>query len=230
MLKFHPNQPFPILSVDDYSYRDLQLHSEQADRWLGLNIPGVETTLERRGCRLKARGENSSQQLWIGLAAQSLLTPYIEIRNLIEKLSLRDGSTVVDLGAGYARMGFVIGRHYPKLKFIGFEYVGERVQEALRVINDFYYPNVSVEHVDLSAKSFRLPKADAYFIYDYGTSTAINKSLFELKRISTENHILIVARGVLCHELIETQHSWLYKRSRNLGRASIYSSLSLEKA
>ena len=40
---------------------------------------------------------------------------------------------VVDLGAGYGRMGLVIAKHYPTLSFWGVEYVAERVAEGNRV-------------------------------------------------------------------------------------------------
>src|SRR5690606_13371721 len=123
---------------------------------------------------------------------QSMLTPYIEIRILLESLQLPSGSRVVDLGAGYGRMGFVIGKNYPQLEFIGYEMVPERVEEACRVLNRFAYPNVRMEECDLSAPSFRPEPADCYFLYDYGTRADVEKTLLDLQSIARARPITVV--------------------------------------
>lgn len=210
MKKFVRSNPFPVWQTGSYTYDEAQAHSAEVDDWLGLQIAKVEAALCETGCRRRAPDAQAErQQLWIGLAAKSLLTPYVEIRKLLENLRLREGSVVVDLGAAYGRMGFVIGKAYPALRFIGYEYVGERVAEATRCLQKHRIKNAKVEHADLTSASFRLPVADVYFIYDYGTEKAIEKTLYDLKRISKTHPITIVARGKACHDAIKTRHNWL---------------------
>jgi hypothetical protein len=210
MISFGPNTPFPIVSEGDLSYREAQGHSVTVDTWLGLNTAPVETALAQFGCRL--RPSNSSgehQELWIGLALNSLLTPYTEIRTILAQLDPADGETIVDLGAGYGRMGFVISRHYPQTKFIGYEYVGERVKEGMRCLKNLQNLDIKLIHADLSCQDFSPAPAQYYFIYDYGSSKAIEKTLHDLRRIAKEWAITVVGRGRSSRDAIERNHPWL---------------------
>src|SRR5450631_2040342 len=126
MLKFSRRDPFPLLRYDDKSITDARVraHSDQVDTYLGLQIEKVEKKLRIHGCRIKVLiAREKPQELWIGLAAKRFLTPYTEIRTILALLKPKQGCTIVDLGTAYGRMGFVIGWHYPKIKFIGYEYV-----------------------------------------------------------------------------------------------------------
>src|SRR4051812_38668519 len=159
MPPFDPRNPFPFKEFGSISYADEQLHAHAADLWLGLDVAAVERELSARGCRMRApAASGDEQQLWLGLAASSLLTPYIEIRRSLEALGVRAGLTIVDLGAAYGRMGFVIARCFPGARFIGYEYAGERVREGGRALDRFARSaaraDASLRHVDLSATEF----------------------------------------------------------------------------
>lgn len=225
MLQFHPNDPYPLFSAEDFSYSEIQSHSEAVDRWLGLQVEEIEYSLAKVGCRSRAPGSGGEhQQLWFGLASRSLLTPYSEIRSLLARLQLQPGSTVVDLGAGYGRMGFVIGRHHPSVSFIGYEYVGERVREARRCLEKMNYSSARMVHADLSSPTFNPEPADHYFMYDYGTQKAIEKTLHDLRRIARRRPITIVGRGRHCRMAIESRHYWLAKKFplEPEGRTTVY--------
>lgn len=216
MLKFSSKNPFPLVRYGDKSITEARVraHSDQVDAYLGMQIEKVEKKLRIDGCRLKASiFRKETQELWIGLAAKRFLTPYTEIRTILSLLKPEQGSTIVDLGAGYGRMGFVVGRHFPKIKFIGYEYVGERVKESKRCLNRLGYPLVKFKHADLSSMEFQPITADYYFIYDYGTTEAIKKTLVDLKRIAQEKLITVVARGRDSRDFIEEHHAWLAKRA-----------------
>jgi len=211
---------------DDKSITEARVraHSDQVDAYLGMQIEEVEKKLRSDGCRLKASGfHEKTQELWIGLAAKRFLTPYTEIRTILSLLKPEQSTTIVDLGAGYGRMGFVVGRHYPKVKFIGYEYVGERVKESKRCLNRLGHPLVKFKHADLSSMEFQPATADYYFIYDYGTSEAIKKTLVDLKKIAQEKPITVVARGRDSRDFIEEHHLWLTKRA--LPKSYIYFSI-----
>jgi hypothetical protein len=238
MLNFSAADPYPLLDPAQYSTQELQRHSEGVDRWLGFEISGIEERLSRQGC-LERPGQRSgtAQQLWFGLATQMLLTPYVELRSLLEKLGPKAGEKIIDLGAAYGRMGFVIHRHYPDLLFVGYEFVGERVRETKRVLQRVENSHcdrkqaglpktqIRLEHADLSLKNFRPEHAQIYFIYDYGHIAAIEKTLYDLRRIAERMSIRVVARGRNCRALIDRHHSsWLLNAfpGEAEGRVSIY--------
>lgn len=225
MLKFHPSSPFPFVDPATHTYAEAQMHSAEVDRWLGFRLAPIEGALSESGCRLRApEGSGEKQELWFGLDPQSLLTPYTEIRYLLEKLNLQSGQTVIDLGAGYGRMGFVVNRHFPGVRFVGYEYVGERVQEAKRLFNLHGLKDCFVQHADLSSSKFIPLSADFYFLYDYGTLKAIEKTLYDLKRIARSRVVTLIARGRHCRYLIDRSHPWLKKAHplESESRVSIY--------
>lgn len=231
-MRFNPADPFPLSLSAIETYQDLQMHSCEADRWLGLNIEKIEADLQASGCRLRAQqASGEHQQLWIGLAPKSLLTPYVEIRRTLEALQLPKGSVIADLGAAYGRMGFVIGRYFPELKFIGYEYVGERVREFRRCASRFGFKNIEMHHVDLCSPQFKIDEADVYFIYDYGTPKAISKTLHDLRRISASREIHVIVRGNACHQIVETNHSWLSRKvdAPSGLKSSVFHSKNLEQ-
>jgi ubiquinone/menaquinone biosynthesis C-methylase UbiE len=149
------------------------------------------------------------QEYWVGLNIQSLLTPYTEIRELLHRLAIQPGQKLIDLGAGYGRIGFVMGHCYPESSFIGYEAVEERVQETLRCLERLSYPKVRMEQADLSAPEFKPEAADIYFIYDYGTRAAVEKTLEDLKEVARLHPITVVGRGRLSRDAIERHHPWL---------------------
>ena len=226
MLKFSSKNPFPLLRNPDKGITPARIraHSDLVDTYLGMQIEQVEKKLRVQGCRQKASDfPDEPQELWIGLAAKRFLTPYTEIRTILSLLKPKPGTTIVDLGAGYGRMGFVVGKHYPKNKFIGYEYVGERVKESNKCLKRLKYPLVKFKHADLSSEEFQPVTADYYFIYDYGTVEAIEKTLYDLKIIAKNKSITVVARGRDSRDLIERNHSWLAKRA--LHKSHIYFSI-----
>jgi len=203
MLKFDPRDPFPLTSPGQCTYREAQLHSEKVDLWLGLN---TEVT-ERKISQSQAR--EPDQELWIGLPPQTLLTPYTEIRSILEILKLRPGSILVDLGAGYGRMGLVIERHYPEISFLGYEWVAARVEAAQALFPQTPLTRVHLIVADLNDPDFKPISADAYFIYDFGSRAAIEKTLQDLRSIARERSITVVGRGRGCRDAIERNHPWL---------------------
>jgi hypothetical protein len=199
-MKFSENDPFPLLEGE--SYAEERRHSAEADRWLGLRVLEIEVTLRR---------ENTppGQELWIGLDPESMQTPYTEIRRMLAKLAPPPGSRLVDLGAGYGRIGFVIGRHYPEIDFIGIEFLPERLEEARRCLSLHGYRNARMLQADLRSPEFRPPPAEFYFLYDFGSREAIGKLLGDLREIAHQKPITVVGRGRASRDAIERDHPWL---------------------
>src|SRR4051794_33235374 len=126
MLVFDPANPFPLVEESALTYPEAQAHSAEADRWLGIETERIEALLPKRS--------PADQEHWLGLPVQALLTPYTELRRILESLKPAPGDTVIDLGAGYGRLGFVLARHFPEARFVGYECVAERAEEANRCL------------------------------------------------------------------------------------------------
>lgn len=228
---------FPLIPDSSSTYAEAQIHSEWVDSVLGLE---TEATEQRIAGRMNAEGsahyQNQSrkeEQYWLGLPVRSLLTPYSEIREILTRLPLKPGETVVDLGAGYGRMGFVIGEHYPGVHFVGYEFVRERVEAGQLVLRDRYgQDNLQLYEVDLSDPGFTPIPAAHYFIYDYGSRKAIEKTLQDLRYIARERPITVIGRGRASRDAIEKNHPWLSQivSPAHYPHYSVYRSAQLSEA
>ncbi|WII72233.1 class I SAM-dependent methyltransferase [Bdellovibrio sp. 22V] len=202
MIIFSSQDPFPLLTLGSYSYKEAQNHSVIADEWLGFQISATEENIRRQN-------KLPEQQNWEHLSEQAFQTPYIELRNILELLTLKPGDHIVDLGCAYARMAFLILRHFQGVQFTGYELEKERVLEALRVLGPQSSQDIKILPQDLSALSFKAPAADVYFIFDYGTEAAVKKTLEDLKAVASARSVRVVARGRLSRFLIHRDHPWL---------------------
>ena len=213
MVKLSPE----LFTAFDASYEGAREHSEIVDGILGFNVPGIEKNLLDQALASSPNGSHKTwgqsihngNQTWVGLSHQTLQTPYSELKQICELLNPADGSRLVDLGAGYGRMGLVLNVFYPKAFFIGYEYVQERVEEGKRVLleNNCHHSSLHVQ--DLTAADFQLPEADFYFLYDYGTVAHIRKTIAQLEMMALKKHFKVIARGKGTRSLIQYEHPWL---------------------
>lgn len=217
-LALDPDDPFPLADERLVDYAAAQEHAAEVDAWLGLRTEEVERSLPRDA--LAATG----QQLWLDLPVRGLLTPYTELRALMEHLKPAAGSLVVDLGAGYGRLGFVVARHCPGVSFLGYEFVAGRVGEGNRCLEAHGHAGSRLEQADLSSRTFRPVPADVYFLYDYGTREAIEKTLEDLRQVARTQPITVVGRGRASRDAIERRHPWLSQvvAPEHATHASIY--------
>lgn len=195
-----PNDPFPLVRLTRELYPAAKRHAAGVDELLGLRVKETEARL---------RDPRDGQQRWLGTHPSVFLTPYVELRAWLEQVAPKAGETVVDLGAGYGRLGFVLARHYPEVSFLGFELVPERVEEGSRALARFGARHARLEVADLAAAAFMPPAAEVYFVYDYGTREAIEKTLADLREIAKGRPIRVVGRGRAVRDAIERRHPWL---------------------
>ena len=190
-------------------------HSELIDGILGLDVFGVEQKLFRRARALLPRGDIASwgrrmhevNQTWVGLHPKTLLTPYSQIYKILNLLNPKEGQVFVDLGAAYGRVGLVLKSFCPKAKFLGYEYVKERVTEGNRMFEKLHCPNAKLIAQDLFDDDFEIPEADFFFIYDFGLPSQIEKTIKQLSKISQLKRIKIVVRGDASTELLSKNFS-----------------------
>ncbi len=197
------------MTYDDCTYQEAQEHSVEVDNWLGFQTAEVENSLLSSQDYNVQADKDIPVQFWRGLPVQALQTPYSEIRWILNLLNLKPNETVVDLGCGYGRMAFVIGKHHPDVNFVGYELVAERVAEGNRVLGCFDYPRSKILTQDLTAPDFIPLKAKHYFLFDFGSAAAVDKALEDLKKIAKGQSINIVARGRYIRHRIYQAHPWL---------------------
>ncbi len=191
------------------------LTDEQIDDRLGFQIERVEASIRPL----------AGVELWQSQGPRVFQTPYAELADILRYLALPAGARIVDLGAGYGRLGIVTAALQPELHFTGYEISTERVAEGRRVYSESGLDPAQLKVADLAAEHFRLPAADAYFLYDFGTREAVEKVLIDLKYLAVKMPGLrVVGRGRRSRDLIERGHPWLSQVNppRHMGNFSIY--------
>lgn len=209
-MEFLPEDPFPLLPEGAVPYEDEKKHSALVDEWLGLRVSATE-----KGLRPGA----DEHERWIKQGPSTFMTPYTELRRIFHALAPAPDSHIVDLGAAYGRIGFLLARHYPGTQFTGYELVPERVNEGRRVLALQNCSRAKLLQADIG--NLEIPPAEIYFLYDFGTRAAVNLCLEKLKKRSP---FILVGRGGLVRDLIAREHPWLgeVQEPRHAHHYSIY--------
>jgi hypothetical protein len=194
---FDPLDPFPLLLNLEGTYEAAKLHSARADDFLGFRIFETEARLV------------NDRIPWAGLAPATLLTPYTELRFLLNRIAPEPGFRLIELGSGYSRLAHVLQRHHCGARYQGFEMVAQRAAEAVRVLEARGVQNASVECGDLLCrKSF--PEGDCYFLYDLSADWEDTENvLTRIGEVARTRRILVIGRGLATRTWIERKHPWL---------------------
>lgn len=196
MREFDPQDPFPLWP--DYGpalYAMAKKHAAAADAWLGMDVETTESRLV---------DPRDGEERWIGRHSSIFLTPYVELREMLERIQPKPGETIADLGARYGRLGFVMARHFPECAFRGYEIVPERVRAGAKALQKFGARLATLETADL--REIKIPEAQIYFIYDFGSRESVARTLDRLKNAGP---IRVVGRGRAVRDAIERHHPWL---------------------
>lgn len=192
------------------------LTSPEIDQYFGLMVIDTERDLYQKARALRPEGNldnlghvlHGGHQTWVGLEPETLQTPYPELVQMCDLLKPKAGQSMIDLGAGYGRLGLVMDRLYPGVKFTGYELVEERVVEGNRVFKDQGLDGELITQ-DLTEENFELPHADYYFLYDYGKTAHIRRTLKQLEVLSETKKFKVIARGKGSRSIIDYEHPWL---------------------
>lgn len=137
-------------------------------------------------------------QTWVGLDFQILQTTYHDLKNIFETLRPGNNQRIIDLGAGYGRLGIFLHHFYPRTEFLGLELVEERVREGNRLLSLLGSIEKKMKVCDLS-KISELPEGDIYFIYDFGSVDHIKHILEMLKPTSKKT---LVVKGKIARQVM----------------------------
>lgn len=190
-------------TTHDLSKRHL---SSQIDLQLGFNIKQIEEILQTRAKQIAPDKQfdqwgpslHDGAQTWIGLDFQILQTTYHDLKNLFDILHPKAHEKIIDLGAGYGRLGIFLHHFYPMTEFLGLELVEERVKEGNRILSELGSFGKKMETCDLS-KISQLPEGDIYFIYDFGSIEHITKILEMLKYTPKK---MLVVKGRIARQVM----------------------------
>jgi hypothetical protein len=195
---------------DNMSDREYSIVLDEA---LGFEIVSVEDTLSSQYRTYnehhkddKAKKHYEGTQAWIGLHPQILQTPYAEILDFLTLLEKFKINKLVDLGAGYGRVGIVQAAVFPDSEFIGYEIVEDRVKEGQRVFEQLGLVNHQLLSKNILDSDFELPKADVYFIYDFSDPGDLKYILNMLSDIIFKEEFFIVAKGAGVRSMISNKY------------------------
>ncbi|MFM8315677.1 MAG: phosphatidylglycerol lysyltransferase domain-containing protein, partial [Deltaproteobacteria bacterium] len=155
------------------------------DEALGLNADRVTEALNSVDTE-ELKKKYGEEQIWAGFGNRNLLTPYFEFQNIIEKLNLKPGQLLVDLGSGLGRQGIFLGLTRPDVNFHGYEIVEERVLESERTAKALELPNVKFSRQDLSDPRFKPEAADVYYAFNPVSGSTFLKILNDLREQSVK--------------------------------------------
>jgi hypothetical protein len=116
---------------------------------------------------------------WIGLHPSTLQGPWSHFSDLVTRLNLPPGSTIADMGTAYGRFGFVVGQQFPKLNFVGYEYLEHRVAPSQAAASELGFSNVRFVQADFSAPTFKPVQADVFFTYWSSGQQGVMEGLFD---------------------------------------------------
>lgn len=203
---------------ESYSYSEARAFSRELDQKLGFRIESIEAQILK----------NNPHTPWAGLDPQALQTPYPEIRMMLEALNLQPGQTVIDLGAGYGRMGLVGAIFHPDVRFLSYEISRDRAQEGQRMyrllLQELSSKPFGLVEADVTRSDFMIPHAEVYFIYDFSDLDSIIRVLDQIKGYAKKSTIKVVGRGRRTRDQIERHEPWLSQviEPEHLGNFSIY--------
>jgi hypothetical protein len=193
-------------------------HSAFLDDFLKINSFEIETKLANENKR--------ESKTWVGLDPQTLQTPYSEIWSFLSFLGQFNPEHIVDLGAGYGRVGIVMKMMMNNCHFSGYEFIEERFLEMDRIFKEYDIKNVTLSKENIIGCNFTFPKADIYFVYDFSDLPSIKSMVKKFTEIFNERDVFLVVRGKAMRSLIQNQYRelWALNGAIHTENWSIYSS------
>jgi len=129
-------------------------------------------------------------------AGMGVQSSYLTALMALRYLNPAKNSRFVDLGSGYGRVGLVIGLMRPDIDFIGYEFMEGRVNVATSTCSNLgMEQHVHFHTQDLSSKDFKIPAAEAYYIFDSFSDETYKHVLERLQEIALTKKITVVTKG-----------------------------------
>lgn len=141
--------------------------------------------------------------------------PYSLIRELVHKINSGPGTSVLDLGSGYGRIG-LYGGLVTRLRYTGIEIVAERVAAARRAARELELPGVEFVHADALHAAW--PSATCVCLMNSFLPSLMHDAISRLRELChATDEITLVAVSTAASKLSEV--SWLEEDGDEAGRA-----------
>ncbi len=206
--------PSLFICTDDLHIR---VHSKKLDDLFGFQINKCEAIISE---------DETEFNSWIGLEPEILQTPYSEIFQYFCALKDYRIEKIIDFGCAYGRVAIVSSAVFKDSHFFGYEVIKERANEGNRVLKKLGLKNSHIYYEDILEDSFKIEKADVYFIYDFSDPIQQKVILDKLSENVFDNKFFIIARGLGVRSLIQNKYPQFHSlyKPLHLDSASIYSS------
>lgn len=193
-------------------------HSSFLDVFLGIDSLKIETEL--------AKVNRRETKTWVGLDPQTLQTPFSEIFSFLSFLKQFNPQQIVDLGAGYGRVGIIMKMIMEDSQFLGYEFIDSRFDEMCRIFHEYEINNAFLSKKNIMDFDFQFPKADVYFVYDFSDIASIKKMIEKFTELFDSQKLFLVVRGKAMRSLIQNQYRelWALNGAIHTENWSIYSS------
>ncbi len=205
-----------------------RLHAKKMDKMLGYKVSKIEVKLLQKYRAYDQNNDDSNKkrhykgtQTWIGLHPQALQTPYSDIYEALSLIKNLEIKHVVDIGAGYGRVGIVSSVLYPDAKFTGYEIVKQRQVEGNRIFKKLGINNSEIELGNVLDLDFNLPEAEIYFIYDFSEQEDVFQILRTLSSMSQNKIFYLIARGPRVDYLMKHNFKHVWRMHMNLSSSDL---------
>jgi SAM-dependent methyltransferase len=184
------------------------------DALFGLRTLDEEAALSKKG--LELHEQHRGEKIWIQGHPESILTRYSIFRAVEEQLKPAPGSTFVDLGSGYGRLGFYLSAKRPDLRFIGYELLPDRVRAASAAAKELGLPENRLHFVEknLGDPKFQPEPADYYYMFNPFSEKTLEKVMSDLQKISKSKRVRLVMMDYGLPPMLARQAPWLRKVER----------------
>lgn len=200
---------------------DSKIHSKRLDKILGYKIPKIEVKLlQKYRAFYKAKDMTNRKthyqdtQTWIGLHPQVLQTPYNDLYEVLSLIPKDNIFKIVDIGCAYGRIGVIASVLYPKARFIGYEILDKRVNEANRIYEKLNLINSEVIQSNVLDFGFELPDAQIYFIYDFSEKEDIKRVLSKICEKIGQVDFYLITRGERVESLLKKEFKSFFLKTR----------------
>ena len=176
------------LFLEHFDYHDQSWHHQaQLDSLIDL-ASGIQTKKIseqiQRSNRKDFNDNHQGEETYSFAGPELLLTPYSEILNLFHSMRLKPGDKVVDLGAGFGRLGLALATRYPELSITGYEIVKDRITEGARVAKEWQLDDrVHLLEQNLADPQFKPEPADVYYAFNPVSGQTFDKILEDLRTV-----------------------------------------------
>lgn len=180
------------LFLDHLDYHDQSwFHQSKIDTLIdsasGIRAREITESIRKSG-RREFNELHQGEETYSFAGPELLLTPYTEILNLFNAVGLKPGDTVVDLGAGFGRVGLALATKYPEVSVTGYEIVKDRIEEGARVAQEWGLDSrVHLVEQNLADPNFKPVAADVYYAFNPVSGATFDKVLEDLRQVGLKS-------------------------------------------